>query len=210
MAFPMRSAPELLRLIVRNLGNEPEAFLERFTVSELVAIGRAQLAADWEIPPHRWTPLQLRAALKGQVPRWNNEGQPVEEPEPAHRFGPFPATLLALVLALVLGVGACGGEPVDGLGEPEAVTSPLVGVWRTVVPPARTWTFGSGGYTYTVAGSPGLAGAYTADGSTITIEDGGSGQAMPYALTPCAQVDIPRPAAAADCLTLANMGYFRD
>lgn len=66
-----------LVIIARNLTASGEAWCSRFTVDELIQIGRAQLASGTLYPPHTWEPRQLREALSGIPPRWSESYAPV-------------------------------------------------------------------------------------------------------------------------------------
>ena len=72
-----RTGAEELRLIVANLNCCRERFLDRFTAEQLLAIGRAQIACEWDNPPDTWTVKQVRAALRGKVPRFDDDGRPL-------------------------------------------------------------------------------------------------------------------------------------
>ncbi len=86
---PPRTPAETLRLIVRNLNDTPEDFNDRFTLEQLIAIGRAHLASEWDIPPERWTQSQLVDALTdGRAPEWHDDGTPLR------RFARMPRTIL--------------------------------------------------------------------------------------------------------------------
>ena len=66
-----------LRLIVRNMDSCPEWFLDRYTTEQLVTLFRAQLACGWDWMPHQWAPRQVREALCGIVPQWDEDEQTV-------------------------------------------------------------------------------------------------------------------------------------
>lgn len=72
-----RSGATLLRLIVRNLGDCRESFLDRFTAIELVKIGLCHLACGWDKPPDQWEEKQVEQALRGKVPRWDSDYKPI-------------------------------------------------------------------------------------------------------------------------------------
>jgi len=54
-----------------------ESFNERFSVKELSSIFDAQTKSDWCYLPDEWTERQVLDALKGIVPQWDEEGNPV-------------------------------------------------------------------------------------------------------------------------------------
>lgn len=65
-----RTGAEELRLIVRNMDNCNESFNDRFTAEELIKIGRAWLASEWDISPDEWHEEQVQDALKGIPPKF--------------------------------------------------------------------------------------------------------------------------------------------
>jgi hypothetical protein len=67
-----RTGADELRLIVQNMNYCREGFNDRYTAEQLVAIGRAHIACEWDNPPDTWTPRQVRAALRGKVPRFEH------------------------------------------------------------------------------------------------------------------------------------------
>jgi hypothetical protein len=80
-AEPERDGIDTLRLIVGNLDACHEDFLSRFTPQELLAIGLAHLASDWDIFPDDWTRHQIKAAICGVPPTFDRETEnPIEEP----------------------------------------------------------------------------------------------------------------------------------
>lgn len=78
MAKTLRTPADMLRLMVRNMGDVREDFNDRFTLAELVAIYRAHLLAEWDLSPDQWSPRQVQEAIRGIVPRWTDDGQAVE------------------------------------------------------------------------------------------------------------------------------------
>lgn len=72
-----RSGADLLRLIVRNMGDCRESFNQRFTAFQLVKLGIAHLASGWDLLPDQWEERQIREALRGKVPRWSNDYKPI-------------------------------------------------------------------------------------------------------------------------------------
>ena len=72
-----RSGADLLRLIVKNLDDCRESFLDRFTAIQLVKIGLVHLACGWDILPDQWEERQIREALRGKVPRWDSDYKPI-------------------------------------------------------------------------------------------------------------------------------------
>ena len=72
------TAAEQLRAIVRAMANEPETFLDAYTLPQLVALYTAAARASWTYAPSTWTPRQRMEALRGVVPRWDAEGRRAE------------------------------------------------------------------------------------------------------------------------------------
>ncbi len=77
----MRTGVEELRLIVRNLNNCRESFLDPFTIEQLLALHRAWMSADWDFPPDQWQPEQVAQALRGITPRWDEDERPEYAPD---------------------------------------------------------------------------------------------------------------------------------
>ena len=76
---PLRAtAAEQLRAIVRAMANEPETFLDAYTLPQLVALYTASARASWSYAPSTWTDRQRREALRGIVPRWSANGERAE------------------------------------------------------------------------------------------------------------------------------------
>lgn len=72
-----RSGADELRTIARNMDATTESFNDRFTAEQLLTIGRAFLASEWDFYPDQWTARQVREALKGKPPRWDDNEKPV-------------------------------------------------------------------------------------------------------------------------------------
>lgn len=72
-----RTAIEELRLIVQNFSFCTETFNEQWSTEQLIAIGRAHLDSGWDIFPDYWTRRQVREALKGIKPQWDDNERPV-------------------------------------------------------------------------------------------------------------------------------------
>lgn len=66
-----------LRRIVNVLNNTRESFNERFSARELVRLGKAYLACGWDFTPDKWTEKQVREALAGKVPAWDDNENPL-------------------------------------------------------------------------------------------------------------------------------------
>lgn len=69
---------EELRAISNMLDWCTESSLDGYSLEQLVTLGRAWRASEWDIPIHKWTDRQRReAALRGIPPRWADEDKPV-------------------------------------------------------------------------------------------------------------------------------------
>lgn len=76
MSGEKRSGADELRLIVCNMDCSREGFLDQFTAEQLVTLYRAHLACGWDFLPDSWTPRQVREALRGIVPMWDDDERP--------------------------------------------------------------------------------------------------------------------------------------
>ena len=76
-----RSGADLLRLVVRNMDGTSEGFNDRYTAAELLRIFTAQLESAWDFSPDEWTSRQVREALAGKPPRWDDQERPLYEDE---------------------------------------------------------------------------------------------------------------------------------
>lgn len=106
-----RTPIELLRLYVRNLNCCGEAFLDRFTLPELLTLAEMQLASDADFDPHSWTERQIADALAGKAPRWDDDDRPVYDPIPLAVDETSPAFKLGLAHGLAWDLD--GMEPED-------------------------------------------------------------------------------------------------
>lgn len=68
---------EKMRVIARALGNCNESFLASFTIPQLIKLYKAWITSGWGFYPDQWTDRQVKQALRGHAPMWNNNGQPV-------------------------------------------------------------------------------------------------------------------------------------
>lgn len=71
------SGIDFLRNMVQAISYCNEDFLCRYTVEQLLAIWEACLASEFDMYPDQWTPAQVRAALRGWVPAWDEDGKPI-------------------------------------------------------------------------------------------------------------------------------------
>lgn len=84
MNKPLQTGMEELRLLVKNFNGCAESFLDRFSVEELITLHRIHQQSDWDIQPDHWEEQQVREALQGIVPSWDDQERPVySECEPA-------------------------------------------------------------------------------------------------------------------------------
>lgn len=84
-----RTGAEELRLIVSNMDATREGFNDDKTVEQLIQIGRMLLASEWDIYPDQWTRRQVREALKGRPPTWDDQERPTYD-KPKARKRPVP------------------------------------------------------------------------------------------------------------------------
>ena len=76
--FAEKAPIDHLRLLVRNFDLVvPQEFAQGFTFEELWKLHRAWMLSGWDIPPHEWTPRQVKEALsrKPRIPRWDDASQ---------------------------------------------------------------------------------------------------------------------------------------
>jgi hypothetical protein len=65
-------------MATRALNGCRESFLDRFTALQLLKLHEMWVASEWDIRPDEWSAVQVRRALRGKVPTWNDDGSPVE------------------------------------------------------------------------------------------------------------------------------------
>lgn len=68
---------QLLRIIVGNMDNTREGLNDRYRFDQLLCIYLAHYLCAWDFYPDQWTARQLREALRGIVPCWNDREQPI-------------------------------------------------------------------------------------------------------------------------------------
>lgn len=73
---------EELRRAVCLFNNCNEGFNQQFGAEQLIIIYRAYKACGWDITPDRWEWWQVRDALMGLVPQWDNRQKPTASKEP--------------------------------------------------------------------------------------------------------------------------------
>ena len=71
------AAIEILREMIAAFDQVNEEFNWRFTLPELVRIWDAWNQCGWDFYPDQWSDRQVREALRGIAPDWNDREQPV-------------------------------------------------------------------------------------------------------------------------------------
>lgn len=66
-----------MRAMVRLFNNCREGFNEQFGMRQLEKLYDAYKACGWDIAPDRWTARQVREALRGVLPQWDDEERPM-------------------------------------------------------------------------------------------------------------------------------------
>lgn len=72
-----RSGIDFLRDLVESMSYCREDFLERYSVEQLIAIREAWMASKWDLYPDQWTDAQVKAAIAGWVPNWDEREKPI-------------------------------------------------------------------------------------------------------------------------------------
>jgi hypothetical protein len=72
-----KSGIETLRHAVNLLAYNREDFNTRFTVAELLQIVEMQHKSGWDFYPDQWSARQIREALQGIPPQWDENERPV-------------------------------------------------------------------------------------------------------------------------------------
>ena len=75
--FKEKPAIEHLRLIVQNFDSLNETFNQRFSFDQIIAIHKAWMLSEWDINADRWAARQIREAIRGIPPRWDENEEPV-------------------------------------------------------------------------------------------------------------------------------------
>lgn len=75
-----------MRRAVSAFGDCNESFLQSFSEDSLMKLWRAWALSPWNFRPEYWTVLQIREALTGIVPNWDEnempcQGIPLDEAE---------------------------------------------------------------------------------------------------------------------------------
>lgn len=71
------SGAEELRLAVSNLNATREGFNDQFTAAQLLQINRMLVLGEWDILPDMWTRRQVKEALAGVPPQFDDQERPV-------------------------------------------------------------------------------------------------------------------------------------
>lgn len=77
--YNAKSGIDHLRLLVKNLDYCNESFNEQFSAAELLKIHRAWMLSGWDIYPDTWTARQIKEALAGKSPNWDERERPKYE-----------------------------------------------------------------------------------------------------------------------------------
>ena len=72
-----RTGMEELRILVSNFNSNSETFNDRYTAEELLQIQRMWWASEWDFLPDQWQPWQVKDALKGLPPKWDDNEKPL-------------------------------------------------------------------------------------------------------------------------------------
>ena len=75
--FKGKPAIDHLRLIVQNFDSLNETFNQRFSLEQIFALHKAWMLSDWDINADLWTVRQIREALRGVPPNWDENENPV-------------------------------------------------------------------------------------------------------------------------------------
>ena len=71
------SGADQLRLIASNIDCTNETFNGRYSADQLLKIFRALVLSEWDIMPDCWTQRQIREALKGKPPKFDDRERPL-------------------------------------------------------------------------------------------------------------------------------------
>jgi hypothetical protein len=64
---------EELREMLACLEHCKEDFLVRFTTKQLFQLWRSWKSSEWDFYPDQWSERQVKEALRGKAPRWDDE-----------------------------------------------------------------------------------------------------------------------------------------
>lgn len=67
-----KTGAQELRAAVKAFDYCNESFLDQFTSEELIKIYRVLQKCEWDFLPDTWTKRQVKEALQGKVPRWDD------------------------------------------------------------------------------------------------------------------------------------------
>lgn len=71
------SGAEELRLCISNMNTTNESFNDRYSAEQLIQINRMLVLSGWDIYPDQWTQRQVREALAGTPPRFDDNERPI-------------------------------------------------------------------------------------------------------------------------------------
>lgn len=101
----MKTGIEELRELVKAFDRCSEDFLSRFTVAELLKLRAAWKLAEWDYYPDQWTEHQVKEALRGRVPQWDENGRPFERPRARRKLAGV------VMVGALLGCGDADSTP---------------------------------------------------------------------------------------------------
>lgn len=68
---------EKMRMAVNAFSYCNETFLQRYRIADLMKIRLAWVKSEWDFFPDQWTERQVREALRGKAPMWDDNEQPI-------------------------------------------------------------------------------------------------------------------------------------
>ena len=68
---------EKLRSVMTMFNRCSESFNQRFTIEELCQLHSMALESEWDFYPDQWSTRQIKEALEGMVPQWDDNEQPI-------------------------------------------------------------------------------------------------------------------------------------
>jgi hypothetical protein len=68
---------EKMRMAINAFSYCNETFLQRYNVKQLMKLHFAMMACEYDFLPDQWTDRQVKEALKGIVPNWDDNEKPV-------------------------------------------------------------------------------------------------------------------------------------
>lgn len=62
-----------------------ETFLQRYRMADLMKIHLAMVKSEWDFLPDQWTNRQVKEALHGKVPMWDDNEKPMYSKRNYHK-----------------------------------------------------------------------------------------------------------------------------